>query len=233
VDPTGQFADFYDQNGNRLGTDGQNDGKVYVVTDKKDVDAIKKADKKKGTTQVSSVGSAIELPSFAARQEIGGAAVDRSNNPSTAAGDTEGGFHEEGGYVGTDANGQELIVPAKPGPVSDPRTDTGAHIDVMNAANPSQTANLATITLTYHVHPSGVLNVTPKPPPGTVVFGSEHLRQFDQPPSKTDIRIAAQRDSQLGIKTNIVVGARVGKVYIYNGSGVRATFPLDRFRTVR
>jgi RHS repeat-associated protein len=32
IDPTGEFADFYDSDGNWLGTDGKNDNKVYLVT---------------------------------------------------------------------------------------------------------------------------------------------------------------------------------------------------------
>jgi hypothetical protein len=233
VDPNGQFADFYDQNGNRLGNDGNNDGKVYVVTGKNDADAIKKAGKKGGTTQVGSVQSAIELPSFAAREEMG-AAVDRSNAPSQAAGDQTGGFHEEGGIVGTTSNGQEIVIPAAPGPASDPRTDKDAHIDPFSAANKSQLNDLASATATYHVHPSGEIKESPKAPPGTVVIGgTEKTFNFIQPPSPHDISNAAQRTRDLGVSTNVVLGARDKKAYIYNGSGVRATLPLDRFRTVR
>lgn len=46
VDPDGMFAtpplDFYDQNGNQIGTDRVDDGRKAVVTDKKEAKAIKK-----------------------------------------------------------------------------------------------------------------------------------------------------------------------------------------------
>ena len=237
IDPDGRFANYYAQNGDYLGTDGNNDGRVYVVTDKKDVKSIEQNNKNGGTTQVGPVSSAVELPSYAARQEIGGAAVDRSNNPSPVAGDTQGGFHEEGGIVGKDSKGNELIIPAAPGPVSDPLKDKDAHINVFNAADQSQTADLASANLTYHIHPSGQATASPSAPPGTVVIGGGTTGRFRQEPSSGapngDIYVAGRRQATLGISSNIVVGAGNKKVYVYNGSGVRATFPLDRFRTVR
>ena len=48
-------GDFYNEGGKKIGTDGKDDGKVYVVTDKKEVNQIKKTDKEGGTTQKSEV----------------------------------------------------------------------------------------------------------------------------------------------------------------------------------
>ncbi|NML42109.1 RHS repeat-associated core domain-containing protein, partial [Chitinophaga sp. G-6-1-13] len=70
VDPDGMVpGDFYTERGNRIGTDGINDGKKYVVTNKQEVKDIEKIDKKGGTTQVSTVSSAVQLPSNAALTE--------------------------------------------------------------------------------------------------------------------------------------------------------------------
>ena len=46
IDPDGMFAspfgDFFDKDGNKIGTDGIDDGKKFVVTDKKEAKSIKK-----------------------------------------------------------------------------------------------------------------------------------------------------------------------------------------------
>ena len=70
IDPDGMTpGDFYDEKGNKIGTDGIDDGKKYVVTEKKDVKSIEATNKNKGTTQVSEVGLAVQLPSNTALQE--------------------------------------------------------------------------------------------------------------------------------------------------------------------
>lgn len=69
IDPDGMFADYYDQKGNKIGTDGIDDGKKYVVTGKDDVKKIEKTTKGKGTIQVSDVSSAFLLPSDIALKE--------------------------------------------------------------------------------------------------------------------------------------------------------------------
>ena len=77
-------GDFYNEDGNRLGTDGNNDGLVYIVPDDKQAKQIKATDKAGGTTQVGTVTSALELPSYSVRQEIGVHAVARSNAPNAS-----------------------------------------------------------------------------------------------------------------------------------------------------
>jgi hypothetical protein len=44
-----------------------------------------------------------------------GNAVERSNNPSTAANDPKGRLHEEGGMYGMDKNGNQVVANATPG----------------------------------------------------------------------------------------------------------------------
>ena len=67
VDPDGnQIIDYFDLNGKKIGTDGNdNDTRSFVVTNKKEIRAIKKTDKKGGATQLSEVKSAKLSPSKA------------------------------------------------------------------------------------------------------------------------------------------------------------------------
>jgi RHS repeat-associated protein len=60
---SGEDGDYYDQQGKKIGTDGENDGKKFVVTDKKETKAIEKKNKAGGTTQVDDIKSAVKLPS--------------------------------------------------------------------------------------------------------------------------------------------------------------------------
>jgi hypothetical protein len=226
-------GDFYDQEGKRLGTDGLSDQKIYVVTDKSQAKQIEGTNKKGGTTAADSVSSAIELPSFSVRQEMG-AAVDRSNSPTQD--DTHGGFHEEGGIWGTLANGQEKVINASPGAYSDPRVPGGtASIDPTNPANPAERGILTGVSGTFHAHPKGEITETSpssNTAPGTVVIGGTTTTRtfnFNQPPSAVDISNA----QRLGTRYNVVLGARDKKVYLYNGTGQIAHFPLGKFRTVR
>jgi len=70
IDPDGRApGDFFDQNGRFLGTDGIDDGKVFVVTNNKEAKSIKNTNKKGGTTQVSEVNSAVLLPNRTALNE--------------------------------------------------------------------------------------------------------------------------------------------------------------------
>src|SRR5690606_5269470 len=70
IDVDGMFVgDLYDLKGKKIGTDGINDQKKYVVTDNKEAKAVAKTDKQGGTTDVGGLGSAVELPSDAALSE--------------------------------------------------------------------------------------------------------------------------------------------------------------------
>ncbi|MDA0207571.1 MAG: RHS repeat-associated core domain-containing protein [Acidobacteria bacterium] len=209
VDPTG--LDYYDQNGNRIGTDGNQNGDHYVVTDKKEIKQIRKADKNGSLTATGQVSSAVRLPGQAVRTEIG-AAVDRSNGP--APGDPTGGFHEECGVFGLDASGNQTAIPAAPGPANTAGVG-GAQIDVGMPSDPANANVLQSVQGNYHVHPSGSY---PNGQPA-----------FVQTPSRGDKEVASQLG---GASTNIVVGAGNKKVYIYDGNGVRATIPLKKFEKI-
>jgi RHS repeat-associated protein len=241
TDPTGMIAgDFYNEDGNKIGTDGKNDGKIYLVTDKKEREKIEKA---KGQPYTATVNSALELPSYDVRQEIGVAAVNRSNTATTS--DTAGTFHEEGGTVWTDAKGNQFAVPAVSGAYSDPLTQENAQINVYNPANPNLLNNVdpnsSGVVTIYHVHPGGEKDI-PKPLTATnevKIGGSEPVsKNFVQMPSQKDISLVSkQPPNSLGY--GIVVGARDKTVYFYKGSGNRSscncvgTMPLNKFISIR
>jgi RHS repeat-associated protein len=73
VDPDGMFAtpiDYYNSDGSKIGTDGNKaDDRKFVVTDSSEAKAIKKTDKNGGTTDLSNVSSATQLPSDGALSE--------------------------------------------------------------------------------------------------------------------------------------------------------------------
>jgi hypothetical protein len=238
TDPSGMIAgDFYNQDGKYIGTDGNPDDKVYLVTDKNEAQKIEKT---KGN-YTAKVNSALELPSYDVRQEIGVAAVARSNAKTTD--DKVGGNHEEGGTVVSTTNGQ-VAIPAKAGAVG----NQNAVIDVFTPANPTQAAAIGqTITnpdivTTYHIHPSGSTPIEEEKPLSatnvTVIGGSETVKSkvWTQEPSQVDQTFASGVKAQLGY--HIVVGARNNTVYFYNGTTKNGNtyigkMPLNTFNTVR
>ena len=127
--------------------------------------------------------------------------VKASNSWSKAAGAEKGGFHEEGG--GKNKDGQEVAVPAAPGPVVDPRKQGQANIDVEKSADPNLRASVTNVEGQWHVHPEGV-----------VVEGNK-ISSFNQGPSTGP----GQDVSNGHYNINIVVGAADKKVYFYNTSG--------------
>jgi RHS repeat-associated protein len=159
-DPDGHLADYYDDKGKKIGTDGNNDGKNYVVFNKNDVKSVESGN------VAQPPASAVLQPSADVKTAINDA-VKASNAPS--GDDKKGGFHEEGGVFGTTTGGQQIAIPAKPGAYSPPGADK-ATIDPGNAKDPSKTQNLTSVDGAYHVHPSG----------------SADGRSFVQPPSAAD-----------------------------------------------
>jgi RHS repeat-associated protein len=146
VDADGHFADYYGTNGKKIGTDGVNDGKNYVVTDSGQAKAIGKATKAGKTSSTPS--SAVLVPGNAVRSAMN-ASVTASNHPSGA--DKEGGYHEEGGIYGQ-RGGQEVAIPAAPGAYS---PSGKVSIDPTKAADPTQSGTLSDLGGTWHVHPDG------------------------------------------------------------------------------
>jgi RHS repeat-associated core domain len=226
IDPDGMapFGDYYNQRGQKIGTDGNDDGIVYVVTDREEVDAIKATNKAGGTTDVSSVSSAKKLPSAKIRAEMG-KAVERSNSRNTnrkdefKGNDDEGGFHEEGGVYGT-RNGEDIVVHAKPGEKTDPLDAEMATVVPGNAANPEEEKKLPRPEGSFHVHPRGTRKSGDIGPTGS--FNPE-------PTPGVDYNEASSYKGN-----SYILSPGNGTVYIINGSSNApiATFPLKQFLSI-
>ncbi len=227
IDPDGMLpGDFYDQKGNKIGTDGVDDGNTYVVTDKKEAATVKATDKAGGTTEVGSVKSAVKLPNAFVRGEMG-KAVDRmgkANDRRTdefKGDDNEGGFHEEGGVYGPTKDGTYAVVHAKPGAKADPLADAQATVVPGEAADPAQANLLPRPEGSFHVHPSGTRKSGTIGPSGE--FKSE-------PTPGVDYNEAS------GYRGNsYVLSPGNGTVYILNKSNSTApvaTFPLKKFLSI-
>jgi len=89
-------GDFYDQQGNKIGTDGQNDQKKYIVKDKKEAKAVEKTNKAGGVTLTSEISSEVLLPKDNVLKESLNV-LDRTDNPSPE--DPGGGLHGEASLV--------------------------------------------------------------------------------------------------------------------------------------
>jgi len=216
IDPTGAFIDYIDQSGNKIGTDGNDDGRVVVITDRREVRSIRRTNRSGGTTSIADVSSGVELPSEFIRSEMS-QAIDRAGSPS---------FHEEGGYFGTTSNGEEFVVHAKPGQTSDPLVDETASINVRQANNSGDLPNDANpiINGEFHTHPDGV------------VSRGGRTGHFENTPSNRlgadgvrygDIPNAASSPEVKG--NNFVLAQGNKTVYIYNGTGTLAKVPFEAF----
>lgn len=223
IDPNGTtVGDYRDKDGNRLGTDGKDDGQIHIVTDKEQIKAIKKLDKD-GKNVVADQVAKVTLPSLSNRQSMG-QAVDDSNNPT--GDDLKGGFHEEGGVL---VNG--TVYRSKSGGVSDPQTDSNADINVFDLKDDKIELTYP-VEGTFHVHPSGLKT------DGNLLKDGNTKKQtttffFQNEPSPADLRNAKARfTAKIVSGNNYVLAPRNNTVYIYNQTGVVATFPLDKFRTL-
>lgn len=112
IDPDGMVpGDFFNEAGIQVGTDGQKDGKAYIVGLKPEGSLgypskiVKKED----------FAWTVELPSASVRYRMG-QAVERTKSKTGRGGDFIGNWHEEGGYYGTNAQGDEVTIDSKPGP---------------------------------------------------------------------------------------------------------------------
>jgi len=112
-------------------------------------------------------------------------------------------------YGGTVDNG--TVTAATPGPVANPQLDSHAHIDMTTSSS---------TTAQFHSHPSGQIVVGPQQSSGTIIMsGQTTTYGFTQAPSNIDV-------SNIGNRTGYVFGMGNGQVYIYNKSGVVASFPV-------
>ncbi|MBI0397958.1 RHS repeat-associated core domain-containing protein [Cyclobacterium marinum] len=216
IDPDGMApGDFLDENGNKIGEDGKEDGELYLVTNEIERGIVMANHSVGETTQLNNLTSAIRLPTLSVRQKMGNA-VDLSNLPNFSIGDTKGGFHEEGGSYGI-SEGKQIAIPAKPGQANmTGKIGTKANVNTTHPADESSVPRDYQISGTYHVHPKGTFS---------------NNTGFAQEPSESDYR-AAKHTAVKGNGYHYVLGARSGTVYIYNSTGQKATFPLIEFRSI-
>jgi hypothetical protein len=231
-DPDGReaYGDFYNTRGQKIGTDGNDDKKVYLVYKHTDVKKIEGNTASGKTTQVGDLKDAIQLPTVAVRQDMKGM-VDRSNAPNDQrtdafkGDDPKGKFHEEGGYFSADK-----IVDAKPGPYATPDAANGS-VNPFVPADPSQAGTIGQAMGTVHVHPAGIVSDGPA--------GSAH--EFTQRPSMGGYG-AADDYSALGAAQRmgwvsqsgygIVIGAQQNNVTFYDSKSEKVTISMDVFLNI-
>jgi len=228
IDPDGMApGDFIDEDGNKIGSDGKQDGKVYVIkTTQKKFDSgapsagISKDESKlteKFIKENDGNTSAFENYDIAYKNsvEIAGSSstrqsmVDIVNQDDGRGGTNPANNREYGGYIKLDGS----VVEATPGPVSDPSKDKIASLDIKSHSFQS----------TFHSHPSGTVAPTSSP---NTIGGTTTSGYFNRAPSNNPGDI-----SNSGSKVNYVFSRSNGTVYIYNSTGVIATVPQKYFVT--
>ena len=207
VDPDGrEIGNYYDICGNYLGTDGNDDGEVYILTSAHDIDLAESNHIRGFHTDVGEFNSPMRLPFAETRKEIVDGLIQQ---------DAENCFAEAGCIYGFDPqNNKEVVRWAERGKTVDPRTNSIAPIDY-NTVNRKNFIPYATA----HGHPSGWIS-------------SSH---FVQEPSPTDYENAAYNAtlySQMN-RPSIVVGMGNCQIYIYDAYGNRASMPIDQFLNLR
>ncbi len=221
------YGDFINEDGRKIGSDGKDDGKVYVIktTQKKfdsgapsagiskdDVKATEKFIKENDGNTAAFEGNDIAYKNSV---EIAGASstrrsmVDIVNQDNGKGGTSDANNREYGGVIKLDGT----VVEAPAGPVSDPTKNKNAHIEISSFDFQS----------TFHSHPSGT--VSPSSSPNTI-GGTTTSGYFNSAPSNNPGDI-----SNSGSKVNYVFSRSNGTVYIYNNTGVIATVPQKYFVT--
>ena len=237
IDPDGRLeGDFINENGEYLGKDGINDGKVYVVKttkfnfptgqpDDTPSAGISNKDRKateKFITENSGNTSAFQSNSIAYDNsvEIAGSSDTRQAmvdivNKDNGKGDANN--REYGGRIKKDGT----VVESPAGLVRDPATDPNASISITSYGNQS----------TFHSHPSG--NKTESSTSNknfggssTTLGGMTTTSGYASPPSFKDGDV-----QNSGTAINYVFSRSNGTVYIYNNTGVKATIPQKYFVT--
>ena len=202
-------GDFYNLDGKKIGTDGVDDKKIYIVYDKDKAKEIEKTTKAGGNF-TGAFDSKITIANADVITAVGDAVTRSNSAPFT--GDlgknatASGGFQEAGLTLKT-VDGTTEITAAPNGATSDPRV-LGGKAEISLPSN---------VDGKVHVHPSGEIVTSSGNNSGggvTVIGGgTTSTANFVQKPSAVDISNALPNG------TNIVVGARDKTVYFYKPSG--------------
>ena len=210
VDPDGRIAgDFYAMNSwgkwKKIGSDGNNDGKTYLVTNYRDIKTIKQNTRNGNYTSVSDILDSISLPSKEIRRQMSNVvAYDNDNN-----------LREYGGKGFVDENGNMFIREVEPGPIWDGCGN--AEIDMTKLKDNSNISTGAVFW--YHSHPSG-----------TVDIDKANFNYINPEPSTLD----KDNIKGSGRKYDYVFGLLGGdpQVYIYDASGIRAQLSVEEFKNI-
>jgi hypothetical protein len=228
IDPDGMFADFINEDGKKIGSDGVDDKKVYVIkTSQKSFDSeapsagITKKEakateefitKNSGNTEAFKANdiaykNSVEIePNADSRQAM----VDIVSKDNGKGGTADANNREYGGRIRS--TGEVVESPA--GPVSNPITNPNASIDITSSTSQS----------TFHSHPSGTRSESTGGP--NTIGGSTTSGYFKNAPSYKGADI-----QNSGSKINYVFSRGNNTVYIYNNTGVIATMPMKSFVT--
>jgi hypothetical protein len=232
IDPDGMTpGDFLNEKGEKIGTDGIDDKKVYVVkTTKKEFDSgspsagITKDDAKateKFIKENSGNTDAFKGNDIAYKNsvEIEGnpesrqAMVNIVNQDNGKGGESDANNREYGGRVRSTGE----VVESLAGPVTNPLVNPSASIDITSSPNQS----------TFHSHPSGTRTESSTGVSGgTTIGGTTTTGSFQNAPSNVGGDVGNS-----GARINYVFSRGNGTVYIYNNTGVIATIPQKYFVT--
>ena len=223
VDPDGrEIGDFYASNGRYLGSDGNNDGKIYVLRNGSAAlcstwdlaVAVLKVILHSGNSQYFDehpeiFDNFIPILPLDMLREARNTIVDDG-----LGGTRDSNNREYGGYANADGTRWEQTLM---GPVADPRK------------GPAEIP-LRTDRINFHSHPSGTYEDSPtnQSSVGQTTFSntSPTIYHFEQTPSDADIRVA-------GNITNYVFGMGDGNLYIYNGKGIQAKVSMKGLLNTR
>jgi RHS repeat-associated protein len=236
IDPDGMsLGDFLNEDGKKIGNDGINDSKVYVIktTETKfdsgvASDGISKSDRNATVDFIKSNSgntaafqsndiayeNSVEIEGSSATRQ---AMVDIVSQDNGKGGTTDANNREYGGTVSNSGT----VAESPAGAVKDPRTDKHATI--------SHTVNEDTKSI-FHSHPSGDSVEGENRNPNTIqMSGTITTASFNQAPSTGQGYDVSKGKAPM---TNYVFAMGEGKVYIYNtNTGVQATLPMKYFVT--
>jgi len=220
VDPNDDNAGkYYDQNGNEVGDDHENDEKSHVVTDSEEASNLRTNTLNNINPEKGKVKSDFELLSYSVRQQMG-KAIEASNSPTID--DATGGFHEEGGAWGVTGDGLQKAIPAVPGPYANP-SEVSATMNPLLPQNP-ENANLMEIFGTYHVHPAGLISTEKN------VISNRSNHRFQSSPTDPDNYDFHNNHNHT--RYSIVFGARKGETKLYNGNAKLLTVKTSVFLSI-
>jgi len=209
VDPNGEeFGDFI-FNGTIIGTDGIDDGLLYVVKNyenKNCDDAVEFILNHSGNTQDFAENSiayenSILIESSAQNRQ---AMIDIVSKDNGLGGTADANNREYGGII---KDGK--VIPLEPGAVGKLVLGKKNYLLFPGEA-------------TFHSHASGDTDVPNIDNTVTTISNGKPYACWEQKPSQIDIDNA-------GNSTHYVFAMREKVVYIYNSSGIQATMPMNRF----